>query len=425
MIRWLLQLPRRLLRRSVQTAARNGQNIATAAVQIWANKGRSILTTLGIIIAVTSTISVISFVQGFGNHMTEMVRGYGTQFIGVYPYNPAGANRMAIGTVRLDFADVEAARTECPSIHRITPFLFTRRSEIKYGDETALEVPIRGVTEDYQVIRNFFVDQGRFFGPMDVEMAAPVLVLGRTLLKHLQCDESIIGQYVYLDNERFKVIGLLQFKGSMMGEDQDETAMIPYTTAVKMYPNLRESMPFLAQAVAEDRIDQAVGEIRRVLRNRHRLGPDQPDDFIIRRQDQALKEFEFLRNTASAILAGIVSISLLVGGIGIMNVMLVSVTERTREIGLRKSIGGRRRDIMVQFLTEAVVLCVFGGGIGVILGYAVTHVASLHPEMVPISVPLWAVVLALVSSAGAGLVFGIIPAFKAAILHPIDALRHE
>jgi len=425
MIRLLGQLPLRFGRWTVLTAARNGQNVATAAVQIWANKGRSILTTVGIIIAVTSTITVVSFVEGFGNYMTNMVRGYGTQFIGVYPYNPARSNQIALGTVRLNVRDIEAVRTECPSIHRITPFVFTRNAELKYGEETAREIPVRGVTEDYQIVRNFYVDAGRFFGPIDTHAAAPVMVMGRTLLKHLQCDESIIGKHVFLDNERFLVIGLLQSKGSMMGEDQDETVMIPYTLALKMYPNLRDSMPFLAQASSEETIDQAQGEISRVLRTRHRIEPGQPDDFIIRRQDQALKEFEYIRNIASGMLAGIVSISLLVGGIGIMNVMLVSVTERTREIGLRKSIGGRRRDIMLQFLTEAVVLCLFGGSIGVVLGYSVTYVASLHPEMVPVTVPLWAVALALASSAGAGLVFGTVPAFKAAILHPIDALRHE
>jgi len=321
--------------------------------------------------------------------------------------------------------DIDAVRTECPSVHRITPFVYTHDGEIKFGSETATGIPVRGVTEQYQTIRNFYVDAGRFFGPIDVETAAPVIVLGRTLLKHLQCDESIIGQHVYLDDERFLVVGILQQKGSMMGDDQDETVMIPYTAAIKAYPNLRTSIPFLAEAENEAMIPEAQGEITRVLRRRHRLKPGQPDDFQIDRQDQALRQFEQMRNLASGVLAGIVSISLLVGGIGIMNVMLVSVTKRTREIGLRKSLGGRRRDILLQFLTEAVVLCTLGGVIGVVLGYAICFLASLHPSMVKAPVPWWAVVMALATSAGAGVVFGIIPAFKAAVLHPIEALRHE
>ncbi len=425
MIRRTLTILWRLMRWVRDMAARNGQNVATAFTQIWANKGRSVLTTLGIIIAVTSTITVVSLVQGFGTHMTDMVRSYGTQFMVVRPYTWSSDRHAGMPHVSLDMNDIDAVRTECPSVHRITPFVYTHDAEITFGNETATGIPVRGVTEQYQTIRNFYVDAGRFFGPIDVETAAPVIVLGRTLLKHLQCDESIIGQHVYLDEERFLVVGILQQKGSMMGDDQDETVMIPYTAAIKAYPNLRTAVPFLAEAETEALIPEAQAEITRVLRRRHRLKPGQPDDFRIDRQDQALRQFEQMRNLASGVLAGIVSISLLVGGIGIMNVMLVSVTERTREIGLRKSIGGRRRDILLQFLTEAVVLCTLGGVVGVVLGYAICFLASLHPSMVKAPVPWWAVVMALGTSAGAGVVFGIIPAFKAAVLHPIEALRHE
>jgi putative ABC transport system permease protein len=418
---WLRRVPRGMF----EMTARNAQNVGTALVQIRANQGRSILTTIGIIIAVTSTITVVTLVQGFGNHMTEMVRGYGTSFMAVRPFAGSQQDRAGMRLTRLDIHDIEAVRTECPNVRRLTPFVYTGDAEVNYGEETAQNIPVRGVNEQYQTIRNFYVDAGRFFGPIDVETAAPVIVLGRTLLKHLQCDESIVGNHVYLDGERFLVIGLLQTKGAMMGEDQDETVMIPYTAALKAYPNLRESVPFLAEATSEAQIEQAEAEITRVLRRRHGIQPGQPNDFRIDRQDQALREFEQIRNIASSVLAGIVSISLLVGGIGIMNVMLVSVTERTREIGLRKSIGGRRRDIMLQFLTEAVVLCTLGGLVGVLLGYVLCFIASLHPRMVEATVPLWAVGLALITSAGAGVVFGIIPAFKAAILHPIEALRHE
>lgn len=425
MIRSLVSIPFAFARWAYNTCARNAQNILTALVQIWVNKGRSILTTLGIIIAVTSTITVVAFVQGFGNYMTGMVRGYGTQFMVVRPLNWDEWRETGQGRVTLDVDDIEAVRTECPHVKRLSPFIYSETAEVAYGLEKVKAVPVRGVTEHYQVIRNYFVDAGWFFGPIDVETAANVIVLGRTVLKQLQCDESIIGQYVYLDERRFLVTGVLEAKGSMMGHDQDLTVMIPYTTAINLYPGLRHSIPILAEATGEESIPDAQGEITRVLRQRHGLQLGAPDDFRIERQDQMVKEFENIRNIASGVLAGIVSISLLVGGIGIMNVMLVSVSERTREIGLRKSIGGRRRDIMLQFLTEAVVLCTLGGVVGVVLGYVITFVASLHPSMVPINVPLWSVALALGFSAGAGVLFGIIPAFKAAILHPIEALRHE
>jgi len=425
MIRRLLGIPGRLCTGLLGGFDRSWQNVATALVQIWANKGRSILTTLGIIIAVTSTITVVAFVKGFGDTMTKMVRGYGTKFIVVRPYLPGEGRRMGMGSVSLDLPDIEAVRTESPHIQRLTPFVYSEQMEIAYGLEKATEVPTRGVTEDYQVIRNYFVDAGRFFGPMEVQTSAQVIVLGRSVLKQLGCDESIIGQFVHLNGHRFQVVGVLESKGSMFGEDQDKTVMIPYTAALDLLPDRRRWVFFLAEATSEAELDDAEGEIRRVLRRRHGLQPGQPDDFEIVRQDQNVREFEKIRNIASASLAGIVSISLLVGGIGIMNVMLVSVTERTREIGLRKSIGGRRRDILLQFLTEAVVLCTIGGFIGVILGYILTFIASLHPQMVEIDVPLWSVALALGFSAGAGVVFGIIPACKAAILHPIEALRHE
>jgi len=408
----------------IAAAARQSQNVVTALVQIWVNKGRSALTMLGVIIAVTSIITVVSFVEGFGRHITKMLRGYGTQYMVVRPMWEWRTHQEGFGRVTLDIADINAVRTECDAVRRLSPFVFNMAT-VAYGREKVDDVPIRGVTEQYQTIRNFFVDSGRFFGPVDVEAGAEVCVLGRSLLKLLECSESVVGDYVYIGDSRCLVIGLLEAKGSFFGDDQDQTVMIPYTAALKMWPEDRDMMLFLAEAAGEEVIDQAEGQIRRVLRQRHGLQPGQPDDFELERQDQTLKEFEKIRTIATSVLAGIVSISLLVGGIGIMNVMLVSVTERTREIGLRKSVGGRRRDIMLQFLTEAVVLSTGGGAIGVVFGYGISNMATMHPSMVELNVPLWSVLLGLGFSAGTGVVFGIIPAFKAAILHPIDALRHE
>jgi putative ABC transport system permease protein len=424
MINRVLHIPSMVFRWIALAIAQQSQNVLTALVQIWANKGRSILTTLGIVIAVASIISVVSFVEGFGSYLTKMLRGYGTQYIIVYPSTPPTMRRAGLGDVTLDFSDIEAVRRECDAIHRISPFLFNA-AEARCGKESVEDIAVRGVTEDYQVIRNFFVDAGRFFGPLDVENGAYVCVLGRTLLKHLEADESIVGEHIFINDTRFHVLGLLESKGSFFGNDQDETIMIPYTTAAKMWPDGRDRIPFLAEAIDEQHIGNAEHQVTRVLRQRHNIRAGQPDDFLIRRQDQELKQFEKVRNIASGILAGIVSISLLVGGIGIMNVMLVSVTERTREIGLRKSVGGRRRDILLQFLTEAVVLCTVGGAIGVAFGFVIVRIAGMHPKMVDITVPWWSVALSLGFSAGAGIVFGIIPAFRAAILHPIDALRHE
>lgn len=406
------------------TLDRQRQNVLTALVQIWANKARSLLTTLGIIIAVMSTITVVSFVQGFGNYITDMLRGFGTNMVFVIPQFPSGAHGRMTGRVLLDIHDVRAVGARCDKVRRITPLLFYSAT-IEYGREKVENIDLRGATEQYQTIRNFFVDKGRFFSPIEVDVGAHVCVLGRDVLKRLEAGEQIVGDYIYLNNIRFRVLGLLEPKGDMMGESQDEIVLIPYTTAIKMQPFLRQFMPFVMEATDEADVEEASLQVTRVLRERHDLRPGQPNDFRLIRQDEFLRDFERVKMIATSVLAGIVGISLIVGGIGIMNVMLVSVAERTREIGLRKAIGGRRRDIMLQFLTEAIALATVGGVIGIVLGYVICGIASLHPKMVDIAVPVWVVMLALGFSGSVGIVFGLIPAFKAAIVHPIDALRHE
>jgi putative ABC transport system permease protein len=406
------------------SAERHALNVAAALVQIWANKARSVLTTLGIIIAVTSTIVVVSFVQGFGNYVTNMLRGFGTNMVFVIPYNPGGMEGRMLGRVMMDIEDVRAVGTQCDKVRRITPMIFSGVT-VEYGQEHVENVEFQGATEQFQTIRNFFADEGRFYGPIEVDNGGYVCVLGREILKELGVDESIVGNAVYLNQQRFEVVGLLEKKGSFFGESQDKTVLVPFTTAIKMFPFMAWFMPFVIEATSEEDVEEASLQMTRVLRTRHNLQPGQPNDFRIFRQDEFLRDFERVKMVATSVLAGIVGISLIVGGVGIMNIMLVSVTERTREIGLRKSIGGRRRDILAQFLTEAVVLAVMGGAIGISLGYAICGIASMHPSMVEVNVPVWAVAVALGFSAFVGVVFGLIPAFKAAILHPIEALRHE
>jgi putative ABC transport system permease protein len=399
-------------------------NIATALVQIWANKARSLLTVLGIIIAVTSIITVVSMVEGFGDYVTGFLRGLGTNMMVVYPEWLRGPRGEVLRRSEMTIEDIQAVDAGAPAVRRTSPVIWAG-AKVEYGRQQLSGVELRGTNDMFQAIRNFYVDAGRFFGAVDVESGAQVCVLGREVLRKLECDESVVGDYVHLDGQRFQVIGLLESKGSFMGENQDETLVIPWTAALRMYPERRKYLAFYVEAMGEAQIPDAEGQLVRILRQRHGLKSGDANDFGIFKQDQVLKEFHNMRVIATSVLAGIVSISLLVGGIGIMNVMLVSVTERTREIGLRKSVGAHRRDILLQFLTEAVVLSTVGGAIGIALGYTISHIASLHPSMVQVKVPLWSVGLALGFSAGVGIFFGIIPAFKAAIIHPIDALRHE
>lgn len=405
-------------------AARHWQNILTALVQIWANKARAILTTLGIIIAVTSTITVVSFVQGFGNYVTDMLRGFGTNMIFVFPWDASDQHRIMMGRIVMDIGDIRACGTRCDKVRRISPMVFNA-GRVEYGREKIEGAELQGAAEQFQPIRKYFVEKGRFFGPMEVEHGAYVCVIGREIMGLLAADERIVDDYIFINGLRFKVLGILEEKGNMMGENQDQLIVIPYTTAIKLSPISQFFLPFIVEATGEEDIEECSLQITRVLRERHGLEPGQPNDFRILRQDEFLRDFEKVKIVATSVLAGIVGISLIVGGIGVMNIMLVSVTERTREIGLRKSVGARRRDILFQFLTEAIVLATVGGAVGIGLGYAICHIASQHPAMVRVDVPAWAVALGISFSAGTGILFGIIPAFKAAILHPIDALRYE
>jgi putative ABC transport system permease protein len=419
-----ISAPWRFLHRLSGAAERHGQNVATAFVQIWSNKARSLLTTLGIIIAVMSTICVVAFVQSFGNYFTDMLRKFGTNMVFVVPHVPSGMMGRMLGRVTLDIDDVRAVAAQCDKTRRISPVIFSG-VDIEFGRTKAQGIELQGCNEQFQSIRNFFVDEGRFFGPIDVDGAAHVCVLGREVLSLLEVDENIVGNHVYINNQRFLVLGILEPKGNFMGEPQDRTVLIPYTTAIKMFPAMARFMAFAFEATREEDVQEAVLQMSRVLRTRHDIGPGRPNDFRVFTQDEFLRDFERAKMIGTSVLGGIVGISLIVGGIGIMNIMLVSVTERTREIGLRKSIGGRRRDILLQFLTEAMVLATVGGVIGILLGYSICAVASLHPSMVKVVVPYWAVLIALTFSAGIGVLFGLIPAFKAAIIHPIEALRHE
>jgi putative ABC transport system permease protein len=416
LVRLLLFVPNR-----VYGAA---SNVATALVQIWANKIRSLLTVLGIIIAVTSIITVVTLVEGFGEYVTSFLRGLGTNMMVVYPEWLRGPRGEYLRRAEMTIEDIQAIDKHADAIRRTSPLIW-QQATIEYGRQQLVAVALRGTNDLFQPIRNFWVDAGRFFVPIDVEAAAPVCVLGREVLRKLECDESLVGDYVHIDNQRFRVIGLFESKGSFMGDNQDELIVIPWTTALRVYPHRRQYLAFYVEAMTEEQIPEAEGQLVRILRQRHGLKPGEVNDFGVFKQDEILQEFHQIRVIATGALAGIVSISLLVGGIGIMNVMLVSVTERTREIGLRKSVGAHRRDILLQFLTEAVVLSTVGGAIGICLGYALTHLAAMHPSMVAVKVPYWSVALALGFSAGVGIFFGIIPAFKAAIIHPIDALRHE
>jgi putative ABC transport system permease protein len=399
-------------------------NAVNALEQLVTHKMRSLLTILAIVIAVTATITVVSVVQGFTRYVSNFLEGLGTNAVFIGPERPVGERGQALGRVELTEDDVHAIDATCTALRRVSPLIPRNGVAVRLG-RNEITANLEGVSPAYHTIRNFPVERGRPFAVMDVEHAAQVCVIGREILRKFAIDEGIIGGNLLLEGRRFRVIGVLESKGSFFGQSLDDVVLIPYTTALKMYPFFRRSMIVAAQAESAEAVPEAKAQVASLLRRRHGLEAHQPDDFFVQTQGEILAAFNQVGIAAVSVLAGIVGISLLVGGIGIMNVMLVSVTERTREIGLRKAVGARRRDILIQFLTEAMTLSLIGGGLGIGLGYGLSTLVSLHPRMVDVVVPIWAVLLGFGISAGTGVVFGIVPALKAALLNPIDALRHE
>ncbi len=398
------------------------ENLLAALSELWVNKFRSILTTLGIIIATASVICVVSLLDGMTKYMESFIQGMGSDAIWI---SPDLASKADVGKVKLTEDDAKAIAKECKrTVRRVAPML-QRQVSLRYRVKQVV-VPLTGTTPEYSKIRNWYVDEGRYFTDRDSVYRRYVCVLGRSLRTGLDVKESLLGKKVRIGPHVFTVVGLLEKKGNMFGQDQDKMILIPLSTAKKLYgERAADQILILAQAVSSKMADLAVEDIERVLRRRHGIAAGKKNDFAVHTQDQALDFFNKSSRVATFVLAGIVSISLLVGGIGIMNIMLVSVTERTREIGVLKALGARDKDILVQFLTEAIVLSGVGGMLGIVLGAAGSLAISYFSPLPPATVPAWSIALGFAFSAAVGVFFGMYPAVKAARLHPIDALRYE
>jgi putative ABC transport system permease protein len=403
------------------------ENLRIALAELKANPFRSALTTLGIIIAVSAVIAVVSIVQGASRFMLEQFESLGANAIWVWRDRPPGVEGRKLGRISLTFDDAMAIRDRCSAVSAAAPFI-GRSGVISFaGHETTTEV--FATTPDYQITSNWYPDEGRFFLPSEVTGRANVCVVGQEVIKKLGASrERLRGQTLNINGRPFKVIGFLEERGALLGNSQDNRLIIPITTGFRLFGNhLKRRVVVSAQAVQADQTDAAVDQIRWLLRLRHGRKRGEPDDFNIFTQDQFLENFQQVSVMVTGLLIGIVSVALLVGGIGIMNIMLVSVSERTREIGIRKALGAKNRDILVQFLVEAIALGALGGVIGIGLGYLAGLFAreaiSVWVDFPPLYVPLWAIGLALGFSGSVGLVSGLYPAWKAARLDPIEALR--
>ena len=389
------------------------------------NKMRSFLTMLGIIIGVAAVIAMLAIGQGAEYSVKQQIASLGTNVLMVYPgaQQQAGVRTAAGSATTLTEEDALAIAKECPAVQYLSPGSMAGGQVI--AGNLNWSTGIQGVGTDYLEIRQWPIEYGEFFTDQDVKAAAKVCILGRTVSDNLFPESSPVDQTIRIRSVPFKVVGVLTKKGqNAMGQDQDDVILAPYTTVIRRlshWPNLRF---ILVSATSLKDISVAQTQISELLRMRHKIQPYDPDDFTIRNQTDLAATATATTDILTILLASIASVSLLVGGIGIMNIMLVSVTERTREIGIRMSIGARSRDILTQFLIEALVLSLLGGIIGIIFGVVGSSVISNLAKW-PTIVTAFSIILSFGFSIAIGIFFGFYPARKAAMLNPIDALRYE
>jgi putative ABC transport system permease protein len=405
-------------------------SVRIALVALRVNKLRTALTMLGIVIGVAAVIAMVSVGAGAQARIGEQIRSMGSNLIIVTSgASTSGGIRWGLGTQQtLTEEDARAIALEVPAVEAAAPS--SRGSAQTIYGNTNWSTVIQGVTPDYIVTREWNIANGRMFGPEDVDAAAKVAVLGDTVWRSLFADTDPVGQTIRIKKVPFTVVGVLEAKGqSSWGQDQDDLILIPISTAKKKVLGASQANARAVGAVSvrvrdAELMGEAESQIRALLRQRHRLQPEQEDDFQVRVLSEMFAAQEESAQVMTMLLAAIASVSLLVGGIGIMNIMLVSVTERTREIGLRMAVGARSRDIRAQFLVEAVTLSVVGGAVGIATGLlAAGTIASLASWRAEI--PPEAIGLAFAFSVAVGVFFGFYPAQKAARLNPIEALRYE
>jgi len=395
--------------------------IKVALKSLMANKLRTFLAMLGIIIGVGAVISMLAMGAGAQHQVMQRISEMGTNLLVIRP-SERGSGGVMSGTQQNLTVEDATALLKVKGVFQIAPIV-QGSTQIKYYNLNS-RTAVVGSAPTYFPIRNFEVDHGRPFTEGEVDGSMRVAVIGPTTVQNLFQDEDPIGQNIKIKGINFKVVGVTKTKGDQGWFNPDDEAFVPYTTAMKQLFGLDYLREIDVQAVDDADLTKVQEDITSVLRQRHRLLADAPDDFRIRNQADILATASTVTETFTFLLGGIASISLLVGGIGIMNIMLVTVTERTREIGVRKAIGAKNRDIMLQFLIEAIVLSGLGGLIGILLGVGgASMIAKLSQFKTLVQLP--SVLLALSFAAAVGIFFGYYPARRAALLDPIEALRYE
>jgi macrolide transport system ATP-binding/permease protein len=398
--------------------------ISMAFSSIMATRLRSFLTMLGIIVGVACVIAMISLGQGAKEQITQRIESLGANLLFVQPgASRQGGVRSEGGSMEnLKQEDAEAIAREATSVAQVAASL-GRSAQVVYKNKNT-RTRITSTTENYPLVRNSPVEQGVFFSKEDDNQKRRVAVLGKTVVRELFGNQDPVGEYIKINRVNFQVIGVMSAKGGTGWRDEDDVVYIPLQTGQKRLFGVDYVSSLDVEAVNRESTEEAEEEITEILRKRHRIRPGTEDDFNIRSQAEFLSTVQETSKTFTLLLAGIATVSLIVGGIGIMNIMLVSVTERTREIGIRKALGGQRRDILGQFLIEAVMISLTGGAVGILLGIIFSRFMSRIGGW-PTSVSLGSVILSFAFALCVGLFFGLYPARRAASLRPIQALRYE
>ena len=390
------------------------------------NKLRAFLTMLGIIIGVASVIAMLAIGQGSKKSIQDQISSMGTNLVFVMPGSQqrGGIQLGNSGAISLTAKDIEAIRTECPSISEISPEVRSNGQAV-YSNKN-WPTNLYGSNTEYLNIKKIEVADGRCFTEKEVKGAAKVCLIGQTVVENLfGKDANPIGLSIRFKKIPFKIIGILKPKGTnTFGQDQDDLLLAPYSTVQKRVLAITYFQAIQSSAINETATKNATTEMEQSLRKSHKLKEKDLNDFTIRSQDELVSTFSSISNVLTILLGAIASISLLVGGIGIMNIMYVSVTERTREIGLRMSVGGRGKDILMQFLIESILLSIIGGVIGIFVGIGSSNLIGILMQWPVVVLPA-SVVLSFLVCTVIGVFFGWYPARKAASLNPIDALRYE
>lgn len=401
-------------------------NIALRALK--ANMMRSLLAILGIIIGVGAVVTMLAIGTGAREKISAQISSLGSNLVLVLPgATTQGGIRMGAGTQQtLTLLDAEAIAKECSFVIAVAPVI-SGTAQVVFGNQN-WSTAVLGTTPDMFTVREWEIMSGRFLTEQDVRSGTKVAVIGQTVAEKLFGDLDPVGKLIRIKKIPFEVIGVLGRKGqSLTGQDQDDIIYVPLTTAQRtLFGNILPGRVRLiyAKAISLEAIPQATEQIKSLLRQRHRIAQGQEDDFTVMDLTQMLKTAEESAKTMSVLLGAIASVSLIVGGIGIMNIMLVSVTERTREIGIRMAVGAKPKDIRRQFLVEAVFLTTVGGVLGLLLGVIASLIISSLMQW-PSTISVLSVFIAFGFSAVVGILFGFYPAYKASVLNPIDALRYE